>query len=947
MYISLKWKAVVFFSLVFIAITTAWTWQIINKQLEAFELELEQTKVTREVLLSELVNDSFLRLSQFSELISGRQVVLRSIKHSGTNLTKLKQSLERDWLSYHINLGLDYLAIYDADNRVLNQVNTPDLDIDQNFRDAILTMLKNKHSSEEPGSLIYCNRSCVMMVLQPFISDEGSTGTIVLAQNMADIVRVFYNFSSAGLGILVDAKNNDEVKPDERYLANWNVYAWAVSDFNRIFPILKQYADFNSLNNDDPLELFSSASRHYQINSLQLPDTQMLGSRVLLISVEDKTSTYELVNSNIKRAFITGTFGLLAAEFILLLLIYRPMNKLVNITEALHLLPYQKFSQAIEKVEGNKSLFSDELTTLANSTVYVAGELGKLQKEINQKNISLEEQVHALTRSRAFLTRLFDNSQIFIITQDFEFNIQSTNMKFESLYDDTPSDFLSLIIDQEEIDEFREMSRKLITQKIDAFQHEFVLPDQHKRNVIITWTHTLVEDEMGNLVILSIGMDQTLQKKAENELRWMANHDGLTSIGNRRSFNTTFNELLQKHIPGVLIFIDVNRFKQINDIFGHNAGDQVLIDIANKLLHLTRATDTISRFAGDEFTILMTHVNHQDIPGVLQKLSTELNSSIQTGSGRSVQYSVSIGASLFPDQGHDPQELINNADMAMYNAKKKGMGHWHIFDSDDERVYQVKNDHNLILAIKHALKTSSFKLEYQPILDIKNNRISHFEVLIRMQDEKGQNISPAIFIPLAEKSGEIRHIDEWVLDRSLASLQDCSERGEGFAIAINISAPTLQADDFPELIFNSIAKYHIDPAQVIIELTETAYIENFNQVLRNLRLITKKGIRVALDDFGVGFSSFTYLKMLPLSYVKLDGSYIRNLTRNPDDQVFVKSLSAMINAFGMKIIAEFVEDQETLSMVEVLGVSHGQGYFIGKPAPLEKYHEVPDTTKPV
>jgi EAL domain-containing protein (putative c-di-GMP-specific phosphodiesterase class I) len=178
-----------------------------------------------------------------------------------------------------------------------------------------------------------------------------------------------------------------------------------------------------------------------------------------------------------------------------------------------------------------------------------------------------------------------------------------------------------------------------------------------------------------------------------------------------------------------------------------------------------------------------------------------------------------------------------------------------------------------------------------------------------------------------------------VLDNVLKSMKQRLQTGELINIAINISAPTLQASDFPELLFNIINKYQVDTSAIIIELTETAYIENFQQVLKNLKQITRKGVRVALDDFGVGFSSFTYLKMLPLSYVKLDGSYIRNLTKNPDDQVFVKSLSAMISAFGMKIIAEFVEDRETLDMIEQLGVTHGQGYFIGKPALFDTIHQ--------
>ncbi len=936
MYISLKWKAVVFLSLVLIVISAVWTWRFIDKQLEEFNIGLEQSHKNQTVLLNELVNDGFLRLSQFAELISDKRSVQQSLDGEiSSNSGSLKSSLEEDWLSYRTNLGLGYLAIYNSDKQILGAVNAPGMVFNAELQHAILGVLEKNTLSDEPENLIYCKQSCLMIVLQPFMSKQGKSGTIVLAQNMADIVRAFYDFSNSDVGILLGGEKVVGASYPERYLSNWKVYAWAVSDFNRIFPVVKKYSELNALDVGKQKEVFSSDGSHYLISLLELSDIKILGERAIFVSVEDRTSSYELLNSNNRNALSTVSWGLLTAEFIMLLLIHTPMKKLANITEALHLLPQQHFSQAVQKMDGRKSLFMDELSTLQHSTVYVTRELDKLHREIRLKNESLQEQVAALTRSRSFLTRLFDNSQIFIITQDFDFHIYSTNKKFDSLYDETPLNFTDLIYDERELEEFKVMVESLIQHKTEIFQQEYNLVDKNNNNLIITWTHALVEDEQGSPIILSIGMDQTLQKAAENELRWMANNDGLTSIGNRRSFNATIREMLEGGVRGALVFIDVNRFKQINDIYGHNAGDQVLIDIANKLRKSTRSSDTISRFAGDEFTILMVNIKHDDLTEVLKKLSTELSSSIQLEDGRSVQYTVSIGASLFPEQGSDPQSLIINADRAMYHAKKKGVGQWRIFDSSDERVYQIKQDHNLSLAIKHALKNSSFKLVYQPVLDIQKNQISHYEVLIRLEDESGQKISPSVFIPLAEKIGEIRNIDAWVLEHALSKLRDRLSKGDDLTLAINISAPTMQADDFPELVFSVLNKYKIDSRRLIIELTETAYIENFQQVLKNLNQITKNRVRVAIDDFGVGFSSFTYLKKLPLSYVKLDGSYIKNLTNSPDDQIFVKSLSAMVSAFGMEIIAEFVGDQQTLCMINELGVTHGQGYFIGKPVPFE------------
>ena len=941
MQISLKWKLVVFLSLVLITMTTAWTWQTVSKQLDSFQSKLSQTQAHQNTLLSELITDSYLKLSQFSQLIAERKVVLESLDAPQPG-NALKNTLEKDWISYNINLGLDYIAVFDDKNRLLGDIYSPELHAKDPFYNTITEQLKKRQSVDTPSSFIYCTDTCLLVALEPFINTNGKNGTIAVAQNMADIVRVYFNFARSGLGILIGGDTARQMIGSDRYLKNWGLYAWAVSNFNKIFPVLKSNAEENIINRSEPSTLHKQKGGVYLINLLQLDNIHTFGDKPYFVAVNNETADYNLMHNNITRGVITGIVGLFGAELALLLLLISPLNKLRNITNALHLLPQQEFLKAATKVESRRPLFPDELSTLESSTAYVAKELEKLHLEIHSKNISLEKQIHALTRSRSFLTRLFDNAQIFILTQDMDFNILSTNRKFDALYNHNPRNFKSLFSDDTDGDRFVEMVQKLKSGETDLFHQEITQIDKDGVDFIITWTHALAENEEGEEIILSIGMDQTKQKKAEKNLRWMANHDSLTGLGNRRYFNSTFSQLLESGIEGALVFIDVNRFKQINDIYGHSVGDQVLLDITDKLRNLTRHSDVICRFAGDEFIAILTNINGESLPPVLEKISESLNSSIKTKAHRTINYSVSIGASLFPEQECDAQSLIINADMAMYNAKKKGLSNWHIYDANDERVVQLKNDHNLILAIKNALKNELFKLVYQPILDIASNTISHYEVLLRMFDERGELISPALFIPVAERSGEIRKIDEWVLEHALSEMCLHSSRGADYRFAINISAPTMQADDFPQMISDAVRKYQVDASRIIIELTETAYIENFQQVLKNLKQITKLGVKVALDDFGVGFSSFTYLKMLPLSYVKLDGSYIQHLVKNPDDQVFVKSLAAIIDAYGMKTIAEFVEDRETLELLSTLGVTHGQGYYIGHPGDLS---DTPSTEK--
>ncbi|BFM06505.1 putative bifunctional diguanylate cyclase/phosphodiesterase [Halioxenophilus aromaticivorans] len=927
MYISLKWRVVIFISVVSVLITTLWAWQTVDRQLAIFDEEIEYNARTQTALLDELFDDSYLKLSQIAQLISSSQA---SFDEDGVS-----SSFEQKWFSINLLLELDYMAFFDNDSNLTVQASPSGLTQDEGFVGELVAELKRSSAHDEPRFFVYCNSACLMVVLEPFIGPNGDYNTIAIAQNMSDLVRIFFNLSKSSVTMMVETEAL-ELLDSPRYVAEWSMFGWAGSDFTNVFPVLKNYANEYSPDAVFDDELFKTNKNVYLVKELDKPNSKFAGNTLHFYSVTDKTESYQEMLNSIKRGVILAVIALAIALTFMITIVSRLMNKLIRITRALLLLPKQEFDNAVAMVHSDETLFEDELSVLEKSTAHVAGELKKLHHEINFKNESLADQVAALTRSRAFLTRLFDNSHVFIVTQDESFKIQSTNRKFDELYDASPRSFCDLIQKDDDLAQFYGKTNELFGNTISAFQQELTLLDKGRKSVIVSWTHTLVEDEQGSEIILSIGMDQTQQKSAETNLRWMANHDGLTGIGNRRSFNAAFNEMLSCAVTGALVFIDVNRFKHINDIYGHNVGDQVLVDIAEKLRVLVRSSDKISRFAGDEFTILLHSVDRQSLPEVLQKLNTSLNHSITSDNGQIIHYSVSIGAALFPEHGTDSESLLINADMAMYHAKKKGLGYWHVFDTNDARVEQIKNDHSVIESIRYALENYQFKLVYQPIISFENDKVSHYEALVRMFDERGNMISPGLFIPLAERSGLIRKIDEWVLDNAVQELSRLACGGVDYCVAINVSAPTLQSNDLPDLIVEVLEKHDVKPASLIVELTETAYIENFQQVLKNLRKITHYGVRIALDDFGVGFSSFNYLKMLPLTYVKLDGSYIKNITQNPDDQVFVKSLSAMINAFGMKTVAEFVEDENTLAMIQSLGVTHGQGYHLGMPKPIQE-----------
>ena len=929
-FVSLRWKAGIFISIILILLTTSWTWININKQLVIFQNNISNNFIHVTKVLNQLITNEALQLSSFSQLI-----IKQYVDESKENALAEKNILNDQWLFLNINLDIDFIGIYDEAGILVEEAFSDSFVKDAHLKDILDNAVTQKPITNSHH--LHCDNNCHLIVFEPYITNNGQDGVIVIAKNIAGLVRLFSITTNSDLAILLNTEGKPSIAlTDERLINNGKHYIWAISNAHTNLGILKassRTAPFYIQNN---LDTFSYNNSIYFIKKIENSVSESK-NQATFINIHDYSTEQKNLENNIILGLIFGIIGLFITGVIFILITSHFIKRVLNISDTLFLLPKQEFIKAKEQLNLKNRSTTDELSLLESSTYQVIGDLEHLNHEILDKNALLQGKIGELDKSRAFLDRIFNNSQIFSTTQNRDHKIIKSNQKFVDEFGSKHQSFSQLIPLERDLMSFKDNTALLFSKRINTFQHQTFTTNNNDKRLFIAWAHSIETDEFGNEVILSIGMDQTIEKKAEDDLRWIANHDTLTGISNRRAFNNHLQSLLKNNKSGALIFIDVNRFKQINDIYGHNAGDNVLINIAHTLRDNFGNTTIPCRFSGDEFTVICPEIKKEDLPSILDNMATVLNSHIELQGGGVLSYSVSIGAAFFNQENHDIEALIINADMAMYHAKEKGLGYWHIFDPSDPRAEQLKRDNRTIVSVRKALKNQLFYLEYQPILNIENNVISHYEALIRINDEEIEPISPGIFIPLAEKTGEIRDIDKWVINQALSDLNTLLKSNISTKIAINISAPTLQSDTFTSLITEALSRHSISSHSLIIELTETSYIENFQQVLYNLKKITSFGVTVALDDFGVGFSSFTYLKQLPLSYVKLDGSYIRDLVSHKSDQVFVKSLASMTEAFGMKTIAEFVENQETLDLLQTLGVTHGQGFHIGKPKPLNEY----------
>ncbi|TAK92375.1 MAG: EAL domain-containing protein [Burkholderiaceae bacterium] len=489
---------------------------------------------------------------------------------------------------------------------------------------------------------------------------------------------------------------------------------------------------------------------------------------------------------------------------------------------------------------------------------------------------------------------------------------------------------------------------KLLRGQQTHFNHESVLEREDGDSLVIDWHHTRLKGSDDESAVLCIGVDVTLRRKAEKNLAWLADHDPLTKIYNRRRLEADLEKILHRagrygH-GGAVLYFDIDEFKLINDTGGHSAGDDLLCTIAGRLRQSQRATDLPARMGGDEFAIILDETDEEGAKQAAERLVQNLSSITIRLGDLSHHVSISLGMVLYPQHGQTVEELLTHADMAMYHAKrlKHPGGRWHCFEKNDTGQEMMRRKVNWRARIEHALANQKFTLFYQPVVVTGNGTIHHYEALLRMTGDDGEMILPGEFIDVAETCGLISQIDFRVVQLACHELGRWRRQNRSVTLGINLSAQTLDVPGFVPFVTTQIERYQLNPAQLNFEITERSAVANMEPAQRMMREMQKLGCTFALDDFGIGFSSWLYLKQLPLNYLKLDSSLTRLLVDQQEDRAFVKAINEMSHALGLRTIAEAVENAATLEILQSFDVDMVQGYYLGKPAP----HLINEVTAP-
>ncbi|MFT9597669.1 EAL domain-containing protein [Mesobacillus sp.] len=434
--------------------------------------------------------------------------------------------------------------------------------------------------------------------------------------------------------------------------------------------------------------------------------------------------------------------------------------------------------------------------------------------------------------------------------------------------------------------------------------------------------------------------DLSEQAKSTELIKYMAFHDQLTGLRNRRALLDQLDSLVKnkkkQKAEFALLFLDIDRFKYLNDTLGHLVGDQILKQVAHRLIDIQKENCTVYRQGGDEFIIVLEKTGRKSAGEFAQKVLCRFNESFYFNS-QEYYITPSIGISLFPNDGKDAETLIKNADEALYIVKEKGKAHYQFYRSDMQST--GVNILALEAHLRKAIERDELELYYQPQINLLTNEISSFEALLRWNNSEFGFISPAEFIPLAEDTGLIIPIGNWVIERACRQIKDWTEKtGKPIRIAINISPKQFMQLDLVRVIKSSLEKYNIDPSLLEIEITEGA-MQDTKETIPILKRLKDLGIKISVDDFGTGYSSLSYLKQFPIDVLKIDQSFIRDIKYNGKDAAIITTIIHLGNSLGMEVIAEGVEEQSQVDFLTNADCEKAQGFFFARPLKAQEAEE--------
>lgn len=578
-------------------------------------------------------------------------------------------------------------------------------------------------------------------------------------------------------------------------------------------------------------------------------------------------------------------------------------------------------------------------------------EVARLTRDFAQMSRALQEDIQRRNEAEARLFAEKERAQVTlasigdaVITTDMAGRVEFINAVAENLTGWSSAEATGLPLERI-FHIINESTRKSIDNPVDMVLRDGVVVGLANHTVLVRRDGTEfniedsaapIRDKQGNIIgVVLVFHDVTQAHAMAQRMDWAATHDALTGLVNRTEFEFRLAALVEPaDAEHALLYIDLDQFKVVNDTCGHSAGDQMLCQITSLMQARLREADTFARLGGDEFGVLLEHCGLEAALRVGENLLAGLAGFRFAWEGKSFQVGASIGLVQITDAAMSPAHLMAAADTACYAAKDAGRNRIRTYHAGDDELLHRTGEMSWVSRINRAIDEDRLRLYWQPVVPLapRDGEAAHGEILLRMLDDEGRLVSPGAFLPAAERYHLMRRIDRWVVENALQWLAAHPE--DTRHVAINLSGQSLGDASFLDDVTSEIRRSGLEPRRICFEITETAAIAHLAHARRFIEALRGLGCRFALDDFGSGLSSFGYLKNLPVDFLKIDGSFVRNLLHSPIDEAMVRSINHLGHVMGLATIAEFVETVEIGLYLKEMGVDYAQGYAIAEPMPL-------------
>ena len=586
-------------------------------------------------------------------------------------------------------------------------------------------------------------------------------------------------------------------------------------------------------------------------------------------------------------------------------------------------------------LNGCHSAFNDSYTNLKHQELLLMGKDKESYQRlvpVHSVPVSGNESLAVLNSLLTSVIALDDGGRIVFINRSF---LALTGLSPNEIYGRLLSDFACEVASDSQVIVKNAISI-LLANRTSSYSVEFKLAEKFNQGCWVEARFSRIFRD-GSSSVISVSLDDISQRKqTEQQLKQLAVYDSLTGAFNRTYFENELARVVaianQRATQHCLLYIDLDHFKAINDTKGHPQGDTILKSVSELLQSKLQKSDRLCRIAGDEFAVLLMNTDRQIgelIANTLCKLIADHSFKVFD---TVIKISCSIGLSVIGLEKISSQIHLQRADIALYIAKRHGRNCVHLYSETDKEGDDVKRSMEWLHTVKHAIEQDNLVLHYQPIYDVEGNQVEYYEALVRLNIE-GQIVYPGDFIPALERFEDMSLLDHHVINMVIKHLCDYPQLCKA---AINLSAQAFRNADVVPFIEEKLSFYSVNPARVIFELTESASLTDLAATREMVQRISDMGCSFAIDDFGTGFSTFSYLKSLPAQTVKIDGSFIKELTHSPVDLALVKAIREVVTAVGKKTVAEFVENQETLNILRDIKVDYAQGYHLGNPKPVDE-----------